>query len=613
MRYFALCLGATAVLFASVPDFARGDSGVCNGVLERLCESFSKRVDSIADDSYVADPEFASTTVLNTYRSFEPVQEQDVCKGGYARLKFDLVEGANADLSVKRVKNFGERSFIDWLTRLVKSQKGTYLLSVSVYGDVDPTPGERSGLIGFQPIFSYTTSDSLKEIATGVKFDLRTDSLAFPVSCDEQTGEFDVEVALHKSLSDDITTENIQKLFSAASDFASAVSSGASLVDATVVSTANGALQKIEDVLLGEFTTIQSVSIRENISLKQDGIKSVEYDLLAPHSPGGRFKVQLRAEYESSLLLSGGNNKINRSGDIVAKSIYFSNGEYKTLSEYIQAHPRSADDWDRLSDPSSKLLPICEEFQKALDGRLRQLDQTIAINALANRNMSKFVDRWDPACLGAEGNDLNYLRTNGVTIMGETSEKIPDLHQQSIDLMSPIIEVLSGAIKTQSSEPTVVSVFERSLDRESNSEQITFVDETLSLVPFAGNGIQVRPSALLKIFVSEHNKFLKHSQRNSSGIYGIGCYKPNPIVEPEVDLVNQVGSLTVVNGKPLEMVWYFEERPIDRSSAVLRRLVVRNLTDDAAKKYSDGRLEVGCGDYGFKPWEYLGARVADTN
>lgn len=563
---------------------------------------------------------------------------------GYSILKFRLVEELGTTLNdLSKSGNFNneiaQRSFGNWLTRLVSSREESFILAVEVIqplGTVNPDGSEKVNLLYYQPIYAWSAGEAFRTVTNETYVKVNGTIGAYRKNSDPVT----VRVTVNRAKANTISTTEIRKIISLAeeltepfTDVVDGVTSVAGVnvaswvTDAASLATNGKVLDQI-DSFLGRFeqTAVFEVSremryldagdtIEFNVDFHAPKVKYRQKDVRSSGKVG-RMKLHVYLDFEESLLtrnedragLGVRNKRIHRDGNLVIP-----------LEDYVLSHDASKSIWTTVGDENHDTTAICRATIDALDDKLQPNDVLVGLSSMLARNHSEFSGHWpgEVACFGVDAaifSDAKY----------RSFRFDPDLISEGLITDVPLPPSASSA---KGRLPTTVSRFWRdseaygyqeALDTHidtilqyfpSEQSQISLCDETgiFLRTRCSTRALRLDAYALMDVLEPAGAELLKVDSGNGvDRVVAIGCYHGDLFDTEEISS-NRFGSIVVIGERVIEFVWGYRNK---NGRPVLSDIEVSYPTTERLEAYK-GKYPNGCGgQIKTKIWEYATERVA---
>ncbi len=570
--FFFLAFSATSVLEAR--------AGVCGflGIRVPCAETSSgaKSPTSFPDNSLIRDRRRASYS-YNQFTFFRLKERPNL---GYTVVEFSMVDPEDNQFQ-ERFANAPEliqRSLFDWVRSLFVTQGKVFIVSIDVYSDE-----AEKNLISHRPIFVARHDSSFR--AEQVENILALNgTIGFPRLSDRPHR---VKLTVRHAESSEFTSEDVEGLIELSRTVTQSVPKVSSLVEDSTLLALKEASQELL-TLLGRFEVSTEMSRSLTLSHEENEIVGFKYDFFAPNEVNiPRVKLLVGLKHSPSLLTGGG---ASSSGDILSKSVHWSDQVAFTLSEYIRRHDLSSDDIATLSSPSPDIPKICSAIREALLDRFTARDTTIALNAFITQNANLFVESWNPNCFIAD--DAVVLEESGFTRFSVNQNDFDNSFQMSLSSQTRFVRLINLVLRKGVGEEDAAVISELANEQMASNSQITIKDDVGFFFGRSISGIQTSPGDLIKL-VREAELDLGLTLR---------CYSGD--MYDTTDQPNVLGTLTQIDEKAVEFLFEYAPGGFDPARPLLKRIVVRFPSRDQLFKYRDGtqeRANAGCAG-GFKPW-----------
>ena len=542
-----------------------------------LCPVYSEDPKPASDFSDKPAIGNASEAAAN-YNHFKFRRRNDDVALGYTKIRYSFVD---KDLlafkdSPARVKTFLDRSLWAWVKSIFISTNQTFLVTLDAYRD-----SANSQLVATKPLFYVTENESFASLEDLDSLALEGE-LGFPVKSDEPIY---VKLTIRHTNSTSVTLQNAKDLFNIAAQLATVAGGISSLVELPTWVSYNEKLKTAES-LLAKFSVSKELSRTAMFRHKKGDLVGFVYDFKAPGVDYGRFKLDVSGEYLTSLLADK-STTVN-SQNVLAKKIYFKDN-FDSLRNFIEGHDISKPAINSLSSEKPNISDVCGDIMNALSERLVAADAALALNSYIDRNIGPFKKNWDPDCFRPE--DRKVLKEYKVDLAlpdnaaPGAKAKAKEPQEVPISVLEPVIQNI-GVIIQSKHDSEVKQAASLALKDRQGSSRIQFID-SVPLVLAAAEKEDVSMSTLVQFL------------RNLAASRTLLCYVGTNLYDKDGDK-NNIGTLTTVGNKTVEVRFKFEPAPENADKPKLVELELSLPSADTLKVYRQS-FPSGCN--GFTPWE----------
>lgn len=576
---FRFCLGALVVAQISMASSA--SAAGCGFLGLGKCKSIRGEAVAAADfseNALVQKPTIASYS----YNEFQFLELADEAALGYTGVEFSFRDKSLSKYSdrFQNATQIADRSLLDWLKSIFNTTEKTFIISIDVYED-----GTESKLLAHRPIYIARYTDSLKSIKSESLITIE-DEIGFFRPSDESTF---VKLNVRYANSSDVSLQQIDELLDVVGEVAESVPSVSGLVAEGTLLTLQAKIGELNN-LLGRFEVATEMSRGMQLKQEKGAPFGFVYDFFAPNEPTPRVKLYVGLKYRSSLLIAGGTTN---TFDILRKQVHLSDTQSQSVRLFIETSPRSADAIRSLYTPSPNIRSVCRKVKEALSEKLIGDDVLVAFNSYVTENSDLFEKGWDARCFTTQNREvlknLEFQAFDPEKIFSEEREPL----EMSLDDQLRAVSIVNSVIRSSLGKEDVKLQGENLALRLFDDRAIEIVDE-VGMLAGVKITIQAKPEDLVSLFSSSEIPFERSLQ----------CFS-GKIRDEEYGL-NTVGALTLAEGKPVEVLFEYEDSPVSPKSAILERVTIRDVSNEDLLKYRDAhpdRTEKGCGRLSFKPWE----------
>lgn len=502
---------------------------------------------------------------------------------GYSRVTYSMIDKDNntyADAH-DNAADIVDRSILAWLSAIFVTKEKSFMLSLDVYSDEDG-----KNLIAMKPLYVATYKDGFRSVTAVNDLDLNG-SLGFPRLSNEI---HKVKLTVRHADSNTVNLQVLESVLKAASGFGGIIPGVRSLLDEDTLVSFRAKKDDVEEVL-GKFEVSTTMTRAITMQYVDKGVVAFDYDLSAPKSKGiPPVKLRVELRHQDSLLTEGGSFE---AGDILTSQIHTRDNESKSLRRYIEEDDRSNDEIISLkSDAKPEVPKICREIKTALEGKLTATDIVIGLNAFVTRYADLFGKNWDSNCF--QPPDIKILQSKKqITITSLWLDEQPDApYQLSLDEQLRMVRLFNKVLTRDNDAEDANDHADTASALLAATERVLLEDEVGLLF---GDG---RPDTYA---MSPDSLALRLSTTKRLKP-GLGCYSGDIF---DTDLQpNVMGTLTMLDDQPVQVLFEFEPAPANRKFPQLQRLLISYPDQDLLDRYKSGhpsRATKGCGS-GFNTW-----------
>ncbi|WP_297338834.1 hypothetical protein [Pseudophaeobacter sp.] len=500
---------------------------------------------------------------------------------GYSQVTYSMVDrGLNKySDTVDNAQEIVSRSLLDWVKSIFRTRGKIFVVSIDVYADDAETQ-----LLAHKPLIIVEHSDSYRSIIAQNDISLNG-RLGYPRLSNRAHR---VKLGVRFANTSDVSLDEVGNLLSAANALSKVVPTVGSLVDEATLIAFNSARSNLEAVL-GKFESSTTMSRSLTMRHGEDQIVAFNYDFRAPNERNlPRVKLSVALSHQQSLLVDGG---VTLPGDILNVEVHEKDDDVISLRKYIQTNDISADDVTELATASPDVAKICQQIREALSQRLTATDQTVALNAFVSEYQNQFRKNWTEGNTCFLPQDIALIGNLGLEYASIWKENQPGkIVQLSLEEQLRFVKGLSDALKVEVPGNIVGPVVDGVVSKIPENQEIVFVDKVGFLL---GESFSMQASSLVRLLIQSEKRLER----------GFGCFSGDQF---DVDKQpNVLGTLSMLDGKPIEFIFEFSASPTSRRKPELNRLIVQWPSGDRLLKYRDGtkeRSRNGCAG-GFKPWD----------
>lgn len=572
----------STLIFACLMFFAANPAAAWDFCF-RGCDSLivkSHRSSGNGSDSNDDFDKNYANKALQKYNEFKLTEGKPL---GYSWVEFSFLDNDGKAVHPLQNNAIGaqsivDRSLIDWIKNLFRSSRDSVLVSLDVYDS-------SGGLIASKPLYAATYSDEFHAVTSSNDIEL-LGKVGFPR---QSNTEQIIKLNIRYAESDVVSLDKLTTIIESAAKLTNLLPGGAvGWLDEVTLASYKSAASSLDN-LLGEFTSTTTLSTTVPFVYKKDNIVGFKYYFKASgESLLSSVALWVKLKYAESILDYEGRSEPNQ---ILNVQVHLKDKSSTDLLTYIESADLTRDLIDlALGGGNFDMLQLCGSIRDVLSRRFNKRDTALALSAYFQRRWYRLKDKYDRACFYQD--EAKIIEVAGVAMPEPPEEKVEPT-PLTFTQQERVIKLLSKAAANDISAEleSATELFE--LRTNADEEQFILVNDNAGFLYPNPRTVQLKARDLY----GDIARVTKKLDR------GLGCYSGDFL--DTKDQPNAFGSLSLLDGRPIEILVEFYPQQQDAERPRLQRISFSYPTKARLVRYRDGtatRATKGCAG-SFFPWD----------